>query len=139
MITHELKIAPLYFKEVVTGNKTFEVRRNDRDYQVGDTLKLKEYDDGEYTGQAISAEVAYILDDPKYCKESYVIIGIKVLKDNILTVEDIKESVKTAQKALFSMLENPKNKNMGHSQLEYFQGKLVAYNEITTLIDGQKH
>ena len=75
--THELKIAPQYFREIANGNKPFEVRRNDREYQVGDILKLREYD-GDYSGQEISAKVTYILDDPAYCKDGYVVMGIKL-------------------------------------------------------------
>ncbi|HGS9342764.1 DUF3850 domain-containing protein [Clostridioides difficile] len=30
---HELKILPQYFKEVVNGNKNFEVRKNDRSFK----------------------------------------------------------------------------------------------------------
>lgn len=39
--THELKILPKYFSEVYSGNKTFEVRKNDRNFKVGDMLILK--------------------------------------------------------------------------------------------------
>ena len=41
---HELKIPPRYFAEVVSGVKTFEVRDNDRDFQQGDTVMLREFD-----------------------------------------------------------------------------------------------
>jgi len=47
-VTHELKILPQYFRELYRGNKTFELRKDDRDYQVGDYLVLREYD-GENT------------------------------------------------------------------------------------------
>lgn len=58
---HALKIWPLYFAAIVTGEKTFEVRRNDRDFKVGDTLELLEYtpDDG-YTGRSVMKTVGYI-------------------------------------------------------------------------------
>jgi hypothetical protein len=41
---HELKTWPVYFNRLVSGEKTFEVRLNDRGFQAGDTLRLREYD-----------------------------------------------------------------------------------------------
>lgn len=41
---HELKIWPQYYCRVANGTKTFEVRKNDRGFQPGDTVILKEYD-----------------------------------------------------------------------------------------------
>ena len=43
-MTHELKIWPQYFCRVKDGTKTFEVRKNDRGFQPGDTVVLREYD-----------------------------------------------------------------------------------------------
>lgn len=43
MKTHELKILPQYFKAVQNGSKTFELRKNDRRFKVGDTLILREW------------------------------------------------------------------------------------------------
>lgn len=40
---HELKTWPIHYRAVVSGHKTFEVRRNDRGFQVGDVLRLQEY------------------------------------------------------------------------------------------------
>lgn len=41
---HRLKTDPEVFEEVASGRKPFELRRADRDYQVGDVLELHEYD-----------------------------------------------------------------------------------------------
>ena len=41
---HTLKVVPPYFEPVYEGSKTFEVRKNDRAYQRGDMLRLREYD-----------------------------------------------------------------------------------------------
>lgn len=41
--THDLKVAPPYFDALVSGAKTFEVRKNDRGYQRGDLLRLREW------------------------------------------------------------------------------------------------
>ena len=81
MKTHELKTINPYFQEVWDGNKTFEVRFNDRDFQVEDFLILKEYDHvkKEFIGREVFCQITYILDDPSYCKEGYVILAIKSL------------------------------------------------------------
>lgn len=42
--THELKCHPNEFDAILRGDKTVEMRLNDRDYQTGDTLHLREYD-----------------------------------------------------------------------------------------------
>ena len=43
MQTHELKILPEFFKEVRSGNKTAELRIDDRDFTVGDVMVLREW------------------------------------------------------------------------------------------------
>lgn len=40
---HELKIWPQYYCRVADGTKTFEVRENDRGFQPGDEVVLREY------------------------------------------------------------------------------------------------
>ena len=75
---HELKILPEYFRDILRENKTFEVRKNDRNFQVGDKLILKEWENGEYTGNTLEKNVTYVLDDSSgYVLEGYVIMGIK--------------------------------------------------------------
>lgn len=44
MLRHELKIWPQFYKRVADGSKTFEVRQDDRGFQSGDIVVLKEYD-----------------------------------------------------------------------------------------------
>ena len=39
---HQLKTEHNFFEDVISGKKTFEVRKNDRDFMVGDFLALKE-------------------------------------------------------------------------------------------------
>lgn len=40
---HDLKTWPEFYGDVITGLKTHEIRRNDRDYQRGDVLLLREW------------------------------------------------------------------------------------------------
>lgn len=41
MATHYLKCWEMYFDPIAEGRKTFEIRKNDRDYQTGDVLVLR--------------------------------------------------------------------------------------------------
>ena len=80
MKTVEKKILPKYFKEVDSGNKTFELRKDEDDLQVGDILVLREWD-GEYTGKQLIREVTYVLRDcPEYgLMDGYCVLAIQNL------------------------------------------------------------
>lgn len=75
---HELKTLPEYFNAIRNGLKNFEVRKNDRDFKVGDFLVLKEWDGEHYTGREQIRKVKYILDNPDYVKEGYVIMSFGI-------------------------------------------------------------
>lgn len=66
---------PEYFVAVKAGVKTFEIRKNDRDFKVGDTLNLKEYENGNFTGNTIKVVVTYITDYAQ--NENYVVMAIR--------------------------------------------------------------
>lgn len=76
---HELKILPEYFNAVISGKKTFEIRKNDRPFHKGDLLALNEYDADRkcYTGSSCLVYVDYILNNPDYVKKDMIIMGIK--------------------------------------------------------------
>lgn len=76
---HELKIYPQYFDAVISGKKTFEVRKNDRKFHVGDVLVLKEWDNIKYSGREVKAKVIYLIDD-KFIgiQPGYVVMGIEL-------------------------------------------------------------
>lgn len=69
MKTHELKTWPEFFDAIWDGTKTFEVRKNDRDFQVGDYLYLREWDPhrSDYTGRHGTVRVGYVLRGPICC------------------------------------------------------------------------
>ncbi len=76
---HELKCWKEYFKEIISGRKNFEIRKNDRDFQKGDTLILLEYDHiaKEYTGRSCHKYVTYILPGGGFGLEhGFVIMSI---------------------------------------------------------------
>lgn len=76
-MTHELKTYPQYFKDVIAGKKTFEIRKNDRPFKEGDLLALNEFDGQAYTGNSCIVYIDYIMTDPDYCKKDMVIMSIK--------------------------------------------------------------
>ena len=61
---HELKSWPDFFEPVMSGRKTFELRKNDRHFNVGDTIRLQEFDDrtGKFTGRELRKRITYVLD-----------------------------------------------------------------------------
>lgn len=80
---HDLKLVQPFFNDVLTGKKKFEIRKNDRDFKIGDELILKEYipETESYTGEVLQMVITYILDDKNYCKAGYVILGIESIWD----------------------------------------------------------
>lgn len=60
---HELKIWPAYYQAVSDRRKTFEIRENDRGFQAGDLVVLKEWDMflQRYTGNELTFKIGYVL------------------------------------------------------------------------------
>ena len=77
-MTHALKIEHEYFEDIVKGLKTFEVRKNDRNFRLNDILALNECRRGTYTGRCILVSVGYILDEKTAVLENtgLVVMGI---------------------------------------------------------------
>lgn len=73
---HEVKIGAEFFEDVVYDRKTFELRKKDRDYRVGDWLLLKEFKAGEETGRECKRYINYILEDYTGLVDGYCIMGI---------------------------------------------------------------
>lgn len=90
-MVHYLKIKPEYYKDVECGLKTFELRKNDRDFQVGDILMLIKLDgEGNETDQVTRVRVTYILKDcPQYgLKDGYAILGINADSREFINIKD---------------------------------------------------
>ncbi len=63
-VTHHLNVAPEYFDALIEGRKTFEIRLNDRDFQVGDVLVLKKHSEsGVFSPPFFRRTVSYVLTD----------------------------------------------------------------------------
>lgn len=82
MKIHRLKTINPYFEDVWNGVKRFEVRNNDRDFNIGDYCSLDEYFDDNhlYGNRSILVKITYILKDFPSISESHVVFGFNILK-----------------------------------------------------------
>jgi ASC-1-like (ASCH) protein len=73
---HDLKLSTEFFGSVLVGIKTFEIRFNDRNYKVGDTLVLKEFNTftEAYTGREIEKKVTYITNYAQ--QDGFIVMSI---------------------------------------------------------------
>ena len=90
--THELKSWPRFFRPIVAGERTHELRRNDRDFRIGDRLRLREYDpDSEtYTGSSCEAVITAMTSHELPCAvsdqglhEDFCILSVRVLAQSL--------------------------------------------------------
>lgn len=83
---HELKVLPAYFHPLSSGEKPFEVRRDDRGFQKGDVLWLREWEPklgGRYTRNAEFVRVTWILTGGQFGIEpGFVVMGVDLIKED---------------------------------------------------------
>lgn len=72
-MNHILDIQDKYFNDIKTGIKTFEIRRNNRNYAVNDTLTLVNLQ----TNETLVKTIIYVTDVSIYDLEHILILGIK--------------------------------------------------------------
>lgn len=84
MTTHRLKVLIKYADAIMNGTKTFEVRKNDRGYEVGDKIVFdvvtnEGYSIGEAAMHPLNGatfRINYILDDFEGLAQKYVALAI---------------------------------------------------------------
>lgn len=84
MTTHRLKVFIKYADAIMNGTKTFEVRKNDRGYEVGDKIVFDVVtNEGYFAGAAArhplngaTYRIDYILDDFEGLAQKYVALAI---------------------------------------------------------------
>jgi ASC-1-like (ASCH) protein len=70
---HALKIERVYLQRIISGEKTFEIRKNDRDYQAGDTVCFS--DKPAQKGEKFwCADIGYVSHYEQ--KEGYVVFSL---------------------------------------------------------------
>lgn len=75
---HYLKTEAEYYQAVENGEKMFEVRCNDRNFQVHDMVHLQEVVKGHPTGRELEPmEITYVLNGGKFgLGEGYCVIQL---------------------------------------------------------------
>ena len=79
-MNHTLKIKEKFYLDIARGKKTFEIRKNDRDYKVGDLIKFVDTNGKDFSEFAYRVyEITYILthEDFEPIPEDYVVFSIK--------------------------------------------------------------
>lgn len=76
---HRLKTWPEYYQALIDGRKTFELRFDDRGYDVGHVLVLDEFDVTKgYTGRTSEWSVTYLLRGVAFgLAEGHVCMGVQ--------------------------------------------------------------
>lgn len=85
-MVHPLKTWPEFFQHIITGTKTFELRKNDRGFMPGDTLLLREYDPlrEAYTGRDVEALVTYMVGGGEFgLPPSMCVMSIRTASANL--------------------------------------------------------
>lgn len=72
MKVHELKTDPKVFDAVSFGEKTFEIRKDDRGFKVGDKLRLRRT---KYTGAQMKAGKPLIYEEETHRYVSHILRG----------------------------------------------------------------
>lgn len=92
MSEHQLKAWPEHWREVATGRQTFEIRKDDRNYQVGDVLVLREYDPAaeQYTGQVCTRYVTHLLHGGQFGLDvDYVCMSLAMPRHRLARLSDV--------------------------------------------------
>lgn len=94
MARHHLKTWPAPFQALWYRNKPFEIRKNDRNYAVGDTLLLQEWhpDSATWGERIVSADVGYILDGGFGLQDGYICMALTNVRTEYYEGDDNDEA-----------------------------------------------
>ena len=79
---HRIRLAKMFFEDVASGKKSFELRKNDRGYKKGDILEMMEFKDGKNTGRTVRVLVTYILEEFAGLEDGYCIMATSLMKED---------------------------------------------------------
>lgn len=89
--THCLKIKPHYYDRIASGDKTSEVRFNDRDFQTGDLIQFQYDGENDYYCDTSTYLITHVLHFPEGLKDGYVVLSIRKMGHD---VDEIQHNLK---------------------------------------------
>lgn len=81
---HEVNCDRDWFNLLVSRSRTFDIRKDDRRFMIGDYVAFNECEHDEnmdsysYTGFSVLGKINYILNDERYVREGYIVIGFSI-------------------------------------------------------------
>lgn len=85
----------MFFNDIKSGERTSDIRLDDRRFAVGDIIELNEWDPvtSKYTGNTQDVEITYIQGGKSHMcalsrdalKDEYLVLSIKLLNDTTLS------------------------------------------------------
>lgn len=79
---HQIRLGASFFEDVLSGRKSFELRKNDRGYKQGDILEMMEFADGKNTGRMVRVFVTYLLEDFTGLEDGYCIMATTLMNED---------------------------------------------------------
>ena len=90
-ITHIVKSWETFYRDIITGERTSDIRLNDRRYAVGDFMKMEEYDpvSQTYSGRFRTVVITYLQTNKsnpcaishRSLDDAYVVLSIKLVTE----------------------------------------------------------
>lgn len=95
MKTHRLKTWPVVFESIVDRSKTFEFRKNDRDFKQGDLVVLEEWepDNQKYTGRTETFTVGHVAQRAWGIPDGYCVFSLLPNPQACKTIASLTEEV----------------------------------------------
>lgn len=81
---HEVNCDRDWFDLLVSRSRTFDIRKDDRRFMVGDYIAFNECEHDEnmdsysYTGYSVLGKITYVFNDERYVREGYIVIGFSI-------------------------------------------------------------
>lgn len=130
MTRHSLKAWMPYFQDILDGKKTFEFRKNDCNYSVGDEVILREYDSekDEFTDRQIFGKITYLIAGSSFgIPEGYCVFGFHTTRQ-----EDFIRDYELISNKVLPRYEEKISHRVAGNLIDRIDHVLSEYNSVAT-------